>query len=45
MPSDMIPMDMGGDGGNRFVSQLFHFFGNIANTKPGVNEQASFVPV
>jgi len=45
MSSDMVPMNMGGNGGNGFVRQLFYLFGNVADAKPGVNQQASTVSV
>ena len=41
MTSDMIPMNMGGNGGNRFVRQLFYLVMDVANTEAGINQKTA----
>jgi hypothetical protein len=38
--SDMVPMDMGGDGDDWFIGKAHHFIVNIADAQSCIDEQA-----
>ena len=41
VPADVVPVDMGGNGGDRLVGQFADFLINIADTQPGVDKQGA----
>ena len=42
MPADMIPMDVGGNGGDRLVCQRRYGVADVADTESRINEQTPF---